>query len=120
MHHIGVGTMLLVLLAATILSFAAMFWAGHGFSRSLVKRSPNSLFAKRVGPIQALSAAFLASVLMIGTAVRELAPTSTLGKLLHSPFGLFTGLILTWILYVGFAVGLTLLRRRFAQRRGGA
>jgi uncharacterized membrane protein YeaQ/YmgE (transglycosylase-associated protein family) len=52
--------------------------------------------------------------LMVGTAVRQLAPETALGALLGTPLGLVAALVSTWFIATTLYVVL-----RFAQRRRG-
>ena len=114
------GALILAFVAAAILVPILLLIAlGHFASRWIARRSPNSGMIKRVTPIQALQYAVLVAALMIVTAIGQLSPTTTLGKLFAFPRGMILVMVLFWLVLLVIAIGVVVYRLLRKKRRGG-
>ena len=115
-------TRILILLALVALAGAAVTFATARASRSLAKRTPNSVLLVSITPTGiALSLCFVA-VLVMGVAGRQLAPDSNLGSFLATWQGVIIGLGLAWLAFTIAATALHVLGQPIVRvkRHSGA
>jgi hypothetical protein len=94
----------IVVIACALVAVAGIFAQRH-----VAKQAPESRALTKFTPAGVALIAFLTLALVVGAALRKLAPDSLLGKFLNTEMGLSIGVFAVWL---AFVVGAMLLQRR--------
>jgi hypothetical protein len=110
---------LVFVLAIILAVITVVVLIGRFISRRLTRNAPKSRFLSKIGPEQALHAAFLVSLLALIPLLRALVPATSIGRFLSSPFGVIIALVCAVLLATAFGGGVTLLGRRLRKKQRG-
>jgi hypothetical protein len=106
---IGIGFILLFV--------GALLVGGLWLARRYSRNAPNSGLTMRVGASDLVSPAIMALLVLAGTGMAMLYPTSGLGALLRTPLGILSALFAIFVVASALQVAFTLYIRGRAKRQ---